>query len=169
MRCYSLFRIPIALAAAGCGSTSPSSNLPAADGAALWSYMQQQNYASAWTLWPGKGTLYASCDRARPECDAHGMLLTTYLNSAALNALTSHAGTMPPGAIIVKQNYMPDSTLAAITVMYKVKGYDAAHDDWFWLKVAPNDSVLAEGQVGTCIGCHGGNASNDYIWTASLH
>jgi hypothetical protein len=75
---------------------------------------------------------------------------------------------MPPNAIIVKENYMPDSTLAAVTVMYKVRGYDPTHNDWFWLKMSPADSVLAEGKVQGCIDCHAGAASNDYIWTASL-
>ena len=167
MRHYILW-IPIALLAAACGSTTQPSNVVPANGAALWSYLQQHNYASAWSLWPGKGRLYPSCDRTQPVCTAHGMLLTTYLDSVALNALTSHAGTMPPNAIIVKENYMPDSTLAAVTVMYKIRGYDPAHADWFWLKVLPNDSVAAEGKVQGCIDCHALNASNDYVWTASL-
>ncbi len=33
-------------------------------------------------------------------------------------------GPMPAGAIVVKENYMPDKKLAAITVMYKVAGYN---------------------------------------------
>ena len=52
------------------------------------------------------------------------MLLTTYLNDVALQALSSGASRMAPGAIVVKENYMPDSTLAAVTTMFKVEGYN---------------------------------------------
>ena len=82
-------------------------------GAAIWAHLQQSDYRSTWTLWPGKGELYTGQE-------PHGMLLTTYLNDLALQALNSGASRMLPGAIIVKENYMPDRTLVAITTMFKV-------------------------------------------------
>ena len=80
-------------------------------GAAIWAHLQQSDYRSNWTLWPGKGELYTGQE-------PHGMLLTTYLNDLALQALSSGASSMAPGSIIVKENYMPDSTLAAVTTMF---------------------------------------------------
>jgi len=62
------------------------------------------------------------------------MLLTTYVNDLARDALTNGVSLMPAGAIIVKENYMPDSTLAAVTAMHKVSDYDPAHNDWYWAK-----------------------------------
>lgn len=139
--------------------------LPDTTAASLWSYLDEVGYQNAWSPWPGKGELYAGTE-------PHGMLLTTYLNDPAHDALTGPAGSMPNDAIIVKENYAPDSTLAAVTVMYKKQGYDAEHNDWFWVKYLPDGSVDAEGQasgrVQGCIDCHGGAADNDYVMTASL-
>lgn len=135
--------------------------LPDTTAAAVWAYLQKVDYRSSWQLWPGKGELYAGRE-------PHGMLLTTYLNPAAYEAVTNKAGSMPEGAIIVKENYMPDSTLAAVTTMYKVSGYDAENHDWFWTKFLADGSVEVEGRGQGCIACHGGQSDNDYIFTASL-
>jgi hypothetical protein len=94
------------------------------------------------------------------------MLLTTYVNDLARDALTNGAATMPAGAIIVKENYMPDSTLAAVTAMHKVSGYDPANSDWYWAKWGPNGVAEVAGRVQMCAECHGANASADYLLTA---
>lgn len=145
--------------------------VPAPDttAAALWAHMEAANYRENWTLWPGKGRLYTGQE-------PHGMLLTTYLNDAALNALNTRAGTMPRGAIVVKENYMPDSTLAAITIMYKAAaGYNAEHNNWFFVKRLASgeldrmpDGTPMEGRVPGCQNCHGAQQANDYIFTGSL-
>ena len=79
---------------------------------------------------------------------------------------------MPNGAIIVKENYMPDGQLAAITTMYKVDGFNPEANDWHWVKFLPDGSVdmdgMAQGKVPMCIGCHSGRADNDYIYTGDL-
>ena len=136
---------------------------PDTTGAAVWQYLQSANYRTAWQTWPGKGELYAGQE-------PHGMLLTTYLNDIALTALNNRAGQFPPGAIVVKENYMPDSTLAAVTTMYKVRGYSPAAGNWFWVKHLPDGSVdgPAQGRVEMCIGCHTARSANDYIYTGSL-
>lgn len=111
-----------------------------------------------WATVPGKGTYYAG---QAP----HGALLSTYLNPEAKKGMEAKRGKMPEDAIIVKDNYMPNKTLAAITVMYKEPGYDHRHKDWFWAKYAPDGKTLAVGKVGGCISCHGSVRSNDYIFT----
>jgi len=108
--------------------------MPDTTGAAVWSYLQQANYQENWQTWPDKGELYEGQE-------PHGMLLTTYLNEAAYQALTGEAAMMPADAIIVKENYMPDSTLAAITVMYKVEGFNPDHNDWFFSKHLPSGDL----------------------------
>lgn len=122
-------------------------SLPDTTAPALWSYLEEADYAGSWTLWPGKGTLYEGVE-------PHGMLLTTYLNEDAYAALTAGSGPLPAGSIIVKENYQPDSTLAAVTVMYGAEGYDPAHDDWFWAKYGPEGEVQAAGRVESCQECH---------------
>ncbi|NIM49006.1 MAG: hypothetical protein GTN62_04150 [Gemmatimonadales bacterium] len=136
--------------------------VPDTTAAALWAHLEGAGYAANWTLWPDKGQLYQGTE-------PHGMLLTTYLNELALDALTNKAGTMPAGAIVVKENYMPDSALAAVTVMYKAAvGYNPEHNDWFFLKRLADGTVEASGRVAGCQGCHAGVAANDYLFTGSL-
>ncbi|MDW7709262.1 MAG: cytochrome P460 family protein [Deferrisomatales bacterium] len=133
---------------------------PEASGAALWKHLKAENYTS-WKMWPGKSALY-------PGTEPHGVLLTTYVNGAALGAIEGKKGTMPAGAIVVKENYMPDKTLAAVTVMYKVQGYNPAGGDWFWAKYAPDGKVDEEGKEGMCLGCHSRVADNDYLFIGPL-
>ncbi len=135
--------------------------MPDTTGAALWSHLESVDYRANWELWPGKGELYQGQE-------PHGALLTTYLNSEAHEALTGMAASMPAGAIIVKENYMPDSTLAATTVMYKVDGYDPDNNNWFWLKRLADGTIEVEGRGTGCISCHSAQADNDYIYTGSL-
>jgi len=171
----------IAVTAAGCGpseepqdeTTEPmpqASAVAEADttGAAVWAHLQQSDYQNTWTLWPGKGELYTGQE-------PHGMLLTTYLNDIALRALTSRVSSMAPGAIVVKENYMPDGTLAAVTTMFKVRGYNPDVNDWFFTKhlpsgafdQAPNGMAL-EGRLPGCTNCHTAMQTNDYLFTGRL-
>ena len=137
-------------------------------GAAIWAHLQESDYPSTWTLWPGKGELYTG---QQP----HGMLLTTYLNDVALQALSSGASSMPPGAIIVKENYMPDSTLVAVTTMFKVQGYNPDVNDWFFTKHLAGgeldqtpDGMALEGRLPGCTNCHRAPQENDYLYTGQL-
>ena len=138
--------------------------LPAATGKDLWDYLTKVKYQKSFTLWPGKGKLYKGTE-------PHGALLTTYVNKPALAAIKGKKGTMPADAIIVKENYMPDKKLAAITVMYKVAGYNPEVGDWFWAKYTPDGKIEAEGKSGManmCIGCHGKAKGNDFLFTGEL-
>ena len=82
------------------------------------------------------------------------------------------------GPVIVKRNYGgkdvskaavandPQKYLKAVTVMFKRAGYDPENKDWFWVKYAPDGSVLknpqgmalagrvAKGMSTGCIACH---------------
>lgn len=143
------------------GAMQETVPLPDTTAAALWAFLQRVDYRSNWELWPGKGEKYQGQE-------PHGMLLTTYLNPAAHEALTGMAGSMPAGAVIVKENYMPDGTLAAVTTMYKVPGFNPDHNDWFFAKQGPDGSVEVEGRGPGCQACHGQRRDNDYIFTGSL-
>jgi len=156
---YILSALVLVFALAGC--IAPEESKPKPEGKALYDYITKESNYLSWKLWPGKGKLYAGTE-------PHGALLTTYVTDNAFSAIEGKQGSMPYGSIVVKENYMPDKTLAAVTVMYKVKGYDAEHNDWFWLKYAPDGKIDAEGKVDMCYGCHGANKGNDYIFTGVL-
>lgn len=102
----------------------------------------------------------------------HGALLNLYVNDTALAAVKTKAGVMPNGSIVVKENYMPDKTLAAVTVMYKVAGYNPEANDWFWAKYSPAGEIaeggMAAGKVPMCIECHGMKKDNDYLMTRDI-
>ena len=59
----------------------------------------------SWNLEPLVRPAYSGADsRSVIRGEPHGMLLTTYLNDVAMQALTSAPSRMAPGAIIVKEN-----------------------------------------------------------------
>jgi hypothetical protein len=132
-----------------------------ADGKALWDYLKKENYARNWNIWPGKNALY-------PGKEPHGALLTAYVNKVAYDAIKEKRGMFSDGSIIVKENYTADKKLAALTVMYKVKGYNPQAGDWFWAKYLPDGKIAAEGRVDACIQCHSMAKANDYIMIAPL-
>lgn len=156
------------VAEAAAGTPDPDETRPAAPdttGAAIWAHLQESDYQNTWELWPGKDELYEGQE-------PHGMLLTMYVNDIALEALAAGAASMPDGAIVVKENYTPDGTLAAITTMYKRNGYNPDHADWFFTKhlasgeldTAP-DGMPLEGRLPGCQGCHVARADNDYLFS----
>ena len=149
-----------ALGATVCGG-SDEPELPDTTAASVLAYLEEVDYRESWELWPGRGEKYQGDD-------PHGILLTTYLNPAAYDALDSKAGIMPDGAVVVKENYIPEGSFAANTVTYKKSGYNPDHNDWFCLKVLADGTVEKEGMVEGCQTCHGDARDNDYIWTGPL-
>ena len=148
-----LFAAVLVLAA--CGGSEETS-LPETNSASLLAYLEEADYQNndEWKLFPGSTEKY-------PGEVPHGMLLTTYVNPAAFEAIEDES-TSPSGSILVKENFMPDGTLAATTVMYKSSGYNPVHSDWYWLKVLADGTVEKEGMVQGCQDCH--VDARDYIW-----
>lgn len=134
--------------------------MPAADAEKLHSYLTKEKPYTKWKLWPGKGKLYKGTE-------PHGALLTTYVNDAALKSIKAKKG-LKDGSIIVKENYMPDKMLGAVTVMYKIKGYNPEAGDIFWMKYLPDGKIAASGKVDMCIGCHTKAMGNDYLFTGKV-
>jgi hypothetical protein len=131
--------------------------LPGLEAQAIYKYITKEDHYKNWSLWPGKGELY----KGRHP---HGAYLTTYINDVA--DLSIKAGKpMVNGAIIVKENYSPKKKLAAVTVMYKIKGYNPSAGDWFWIKYGADGKVLKSGKVKGCINCHLSQKANDFVFT----
>ena len=132
-------------------------------------YLDQENFREEWSLWPGKGRQFEGGD-------PHGVLLTNYLNPLALEAVEGRSGSMPHGAIIVKDNFARDVTddfradaeLLATTLMYKRGGSTTDANDWFWMKWLPDGTVEDSGAVEGCRNCHAEAADNDFIMTESI-
>lgn len=135
--------------------------LPGPDVAKLYTYITKDNPYDKWELWPGKGRLYNGKE-------PHGSFLTTYVNNRAYFSARDKKGEMAESSIVVKENYTSGKKLAALTVMFKIKGYNPSAGDWFWAKYEPYGKVLASGKVEACISCHASNKTNDFIMTEKI-
>ena len=136
-------------------------SMPTASGTALGDYLQKENYQKNWKMWPGTGAF-------SPGKSPHGALINIYVNDIVLQAVQGKKGKLPDGSVVAKENYSADKKYLALTVMYKIKGYNPGADDWYWAKYAPDGKVEGEGKIEGCINCHGKKRNNDYIWTAPL-
>lgn len=127
--------------------------MPGSDAASLWKYITKESPYKNWSFWQDHQGMQAG--RA-----PHGPLHKVYVNDRALKS------PKPPvqyGAIQVKENYSKNKELKAITVMYKIKGYNPNDGDWFWVKYSPDGKADKAGKPKGCIGCHGTRANNDFI------
>ena len=175
-----LLALPIAMVLTGCGkdeATQPVVDSDASIAASLWATMTSEQYDVAgaqWQRFPGTTGIYEP-DTTLFGSDPHlgPTHFQTFVNSAANAALTQNAFPLPDQSIIAKQNYVvsgTDTTLAAITVMLKRAGYNAADHDWFWVKFKPDGQAEIAGKLQMCIGCHKGSSAEygfdrDYVWT----
>jgi len=139
----------------------------------LWQQLVDENYNSDWDRWPGTSGMYPP-DTTLLGNDPHigPQLFQTFMNSTAAAGINSKTFPLANKSIVVKENYVTSvssTTLAAITVMLKKQGYDADNNDWFWVKYNPDGSIVANGKVAGCIGCHGQansfHTDTDYLWT----
>lgn len=127
----------------------------------LWHYITRENPYKNYPAWPGKEGFYES---TMPP----GNILKLYINDLALDTVLHKKGVFPDGALLIKENYTDNGELFLITVMYKVKGFNPAGHDWYWVKYKPDGEARLEGKVDVCISCHVGVAGNDYAFTGSI-
>lgn len=132
---------------------SSMAEMPGTDPGELWHYITKTDPYTQWNYWDDhRGML--------PGDAPHGSLHKVFVNEKAYSA---NRRPLPHGAIQVKENYNMDEKLMAITVMYKIKGYNPEAGDWFWVKFAPNGTAAPFGKPKGCIGCHDVMADNDFV------
>lgn len=126
----------------------------------LWSYLKKVEYEENYSPWPGMK------DEFFPGQSPHGAQLKVYVN----RHVTKDPSDPPHKSVVVKENYTSEKKLASITIMYRVRNYDADNKDWYWVKYLPdgkvarmNDTKLA-GKVKGCINCHSSAKGGDYIF-----
>jgi len=127
--------------------------MPGPDPDELWKFITKNSPYKEWSFWQDHQGM-------QPGRAPHGPFHKVYANNRALNS------AKPPvqyGAIEVKENYSTSRELKAITVMYKVPGYNPKDGDWFWVKYTPEGTAGPFGKPKGCIGCHGTRANNDFI------
>jgi len=133
--------------------TSAMAKMPGPDPDELWEYITETSPYTQWKFWDDhQGMLEGRAP--------HGPFHKVYVNDKAYN---SPAFPLADGAIEVKENYNKKKKLAAITVMYKVKGYNPKAGDWFWVKYSPRGKAKPYGKLKGCISCHGAYEGNDFV------
>ena len=152
---HELMVVPTQQLAFGFNTTMPMPN-----GGDSRQHIIGQEPQKKWAVWPGKGKMVKGTE-------PHGAIITVYVNDIALESIKAGKG-MGNNSIVLKENYTPARKLAAVTVMYKVKGYNPEAGDWFWAKYNPDYEIEAEGKVGMCLGCHTGAKGNDYLYTGKV-
>jgi hypothetical protein len=149
-------RSPVRSVAAGL-----QAKLPGADAQQLWQYISKENDYKSWKNLPGQATKFVHVNE-KP----HGDWVAVYLNGEAYDSVNnpSNPFQMKYGSIIVKENYsllkgdpinQPPLNavpvgLTALTVMYKIKGYQRVpgEEEWFWVMYACNNGKC-DGSVAT--------------------
>ncbi len=135
-------------------------SVPGPNAGKLYEYIVKYKPYTGWELWPKKGKFYEGTE-------PHGALLTTFVSDTAFHSIFEKKG-MFDGSIIVKENYTAGKKFVALTVMYKIEGYNPEAGDWFWAKYDPDGKVVASGKVDACINCHSKKKDNDYIFTSGV-
>lgn len=132
----------------------------------FWKFLtKKESPYTKWKEFPGKAGF-------QKGNSPHGAFTKTYINKAAAESLKDFAFT----SILVTENYADDQkTLKDITIMYRVKGTDPQHRDWYWLKYLPNGTVPLTsekegkkpmaGKVSSCIDCHAKAAGGDLVYS----
>jgi hypothetical protein len=153
--------LPILLVVAGCPAVPGAGDAleDSPTGAKLFTRIMQDDPYQDWAQFPDyEGTL--------PSALPHGPMSRVFINGEVESALTNFDGALPDGSIIVKENVgtSPDVTETALTVMWKVQGFDPENNDWFWANMSLEGQIMAEGRVQSCAACHGGARGNDFVF-----
>ncbi len=150
------------------GDMMEEAKMPGADAGEVLHYIVNVDPYGDWEYWPSdemSGDLSGYLEGGSP----HGNVVRILVNGVAYEAAMDFQGELPYGSIIVKENYPGESVdepgdLAALTIMYKLEGFNPEAGDWFWVKASGDASVVdAEGAVGGCIDCHGQEGNIDYV------
>lgn len=124
----------------------PTARAPSLDpvefeGEAIFAWLDGERYSETWELFPGTSSLHFGAE-------PHGMLLTTYANPVAMEALERAAPSMPAGAGILVEDYLADSTLSTLSVMLRVDDPDSGPVEWRFARFAPTGEFEAGSMEG---------------------
>lgn len=134
--------------------------------ASFWKHLNKpETPYRKWESLPGKKDL-------REGAAPHGEFVRTYANKTA----SGDPKSLPYGSILVAENYDKDKkTLRDVSVMYRSKGADPQHGDWYWLKYLPDGSIARTpekegkkaiaGKVASCIECHSKAEGKDLVYS----
>jgi Cytochrome P460 len=132
----------------------------------FWMYLSRRD--SPYTKWPE----LRGMEGLREGDGPHGKFVKTYVNKLVADSPKA----LPLGAILVAESYGEDQMmLKNVMVMYRVKGADPQHFDWYWLTYQPDGSIARTsvqegnkpiaGKVASCIECHAKAKGTDFVFS----
>ena len=127
--------------------------IPGPDAEKLWYHISQESPYTEWGFWDEHQGVQAGNA-------SHGPLHKVFVNTKAKESKGPAANY---GAILVEENLDASRNLQALTVMYRIEGYNPEAGDWFWAKYTPDGQVDTAGKVNGCISCHVSVKDNDYV------
>ena len=122
----------------------------------LWTRITEEAPYETYSFWPRE-------QGVQPGQAPHGPFHRIFVNRTLIESLPREDRIAPHGSIIVKENMDTGREVTGYTVMAKVDGFDPDNGDWFWARYDTGGDVQAAGAVNSCIVCHAGMESNDYI------
>lgn len=137
----------------------PTSEMPGPDAAALWEYITKESPYKEWGFWGDHKDI-------QPGNSPHGPFHRVYVNEVLLKA---EGAPVPYGSIQVKESFDSNKKQTALTVMYKIEGFNPEGGDWYWARYSLDGKAGPMGKVQGCIGCHAVKAGNDYILVHDLN
>jgi hypothetical protein len=134
-------------------------DLPKAKPKEIWKYITETAPYQEWKQWPD----HKGMQKGRAP---HGPKHKVFVNDIALQ---DKEKPMDYGSLIVKENYSSDEKMQAITIMFKVKGYNRGMYDWYFAKFTPEGrpGPFGDSAMG-CFGCHSVRAGNDFIYVHKI-
>lgn len=169
-----------ALLVSGCGQfggqgTEPDPLGPEppteAEAGALWAYLEDSEYHR---FWDAASPSRAGLSRARRF---HGPLVRAYVNPVADDARPLGETPLPPGSVVVLEDYNYEPHIQSVHVMAKIPGHNEATNDWAFYRFSPEGGAEvtdAEArrrnrrQDRGCIHCHSRTRETDFLFTPRL-
>ena len=123
-----------------------------------------------------RGATQREVEEARKTSGPHAhTAVSIYMNDLAANAFRLRSGTYPLGSVIVKEKkalgYRPEADERAMVnarvgvggMIKRPRGFDAAHGDWEYFYFE-DVSRIERGKITSCVQCHGGASTRDYVF-----
>jgi uncharacterized protein YxeA len=129
-------------------------DMPGANVDEFWTYITETSPYTQWAFFEDHKDM-------QPGKAPHGPFHKVYVNDILINA---EGAPVPNGSIVVKESYNEQKQKTAVTVMYKIEGYNTDGGDWWWARYSTDGKGGPAGKLGMCLGCHQAKKANDYIF-----
>jgi hypothetical protein len=115
-------------------------------------------------------TTFTKANRARFMSRGHlddRFAVDVYVNATAASVWRSDTATIPPGAMLVKEQF--DRTVsgdrpAGIVAMEKREtGFDPDNGDWRWIAISAKGEIIKDGKIDRCSACHR-ESKHDFVF-----